>query len=79
MKWFLEVFLPSQEARMGRNPKYPNSCILSEKQAAICTRYMQQVYHKGDYGYFYTWELKTPDGKKFQMSVAGKWTFLNRY
>ena len=33
--WFTESFLPSLEKRM-KNSKYPNQCILSEKQAEVC-------------------------------------------
>ena len=78
MKWFLEEFLPSQEVRMNSNPKYPNSCILSQKQAEICYRYMEPHYCKGDYGGFYNYEITTPDGKFFQMTSRGKYIFLNR-
>lgn len=73
--WFLETFLPSLEARMT-NPKYPNRCILSQKQAEICYKYMECSQHRGDYGTFATYELKTED-KWYQMTFAGKYTFLS--
>lgn len=77
MAWFTETFLPSLESRMT-NPKYPNSCILSEKQADVCYRYMEANQHHGDYGYFTNYSLQVGN-KVYQMTFAGKYTFLRRY
>lgn len=74
MEWFKTVFLPSLEARMT-NPKYPNQIILSPKQADICYKYMNSVQCHGDYGYFTIYEIKI-DGKLYQMTTRGKYTFL---
>lgn len=76
MNWFKDTFLPSLEKRMN-NPKYPNSCILSQKQADVCYRYMKCKQHKGDYGTFATYEYET-EKALFQMSFAGKYTFLKK-
>lgn len=40
-KWFLEVFLPSAIEKMQNNNKYPNTMILSDKQADVCYRNME--------------------------------------
>lgn len=78
-EWFANEFLPSLEKRMT-NPKYPNKCILTEKQADICCKYMKAIQHKdASYnGTFYTYEFET-DIKKYQMSFAGRYTFLSVY
>jgi hypothetical protein len=75
MKWFEEVFLPSLESKMN-NPKYPNSCILSEKQAEICYKYMKAKSCRGDYGGFTNYEI-TIGGKYYQMTQRGKYHYLN--
>lgn len=40
MPWFKDEFLPSVASRIGSNPKYPDSCILSEKQSNVVWFYM---------------------------------------
>ena len=40
--WFVGEFLPSLEKRMN-NPKYPNTCILTEAQEDVCVRYMKAI------------------------------------
>lgn len=77
MKWFTDVFLPSLEKRMN-NPKYPNQCILTPKQANICYKYMDTKDCHGDYGWFSIYEI-TVGNKKYQVSKAGKYIFLNMY
>lgn len=77
MKWFTEVFLPSFEQKL-KNPKYPNSCILTRKQAEICYRYMDEVQCKGDYGYFSIYQIKV-NGHKWVIKESGKYTFLSKY
>lgn len=76
MKWFTEVFLPSLESRMN-NPKYPNSCILSDKQADICYKYMEEISCRGDYGYFNIYQIKV-NGHKWTMTQRGRYTFLTK-
>lgn len=77
-KWFQEVFLPSLEKRMV-NPKYPNQCILSSKQAEVCYKHMKAVQHKdASYGnHFYIYEFET-ESKRYQMRQAGRYSFLSR-
>ena len=78
MKWFTEVFLQSLKERMN-NPKYPNQCILSQKQADVCYKYMKSKQCCDDYGrWFCTYEL-TYNGECYLMSFRGKYTFLNVY
>lgn len=77
MKWFTEVFLPSIEKRMN-NPKYPNSCILSDKQADVCYKYMNEVDCYGDYGNFVNYQI-IANGYKWLMTKRGKYTFLERF
>jgi hypothetical protein len=69
--WFEETFLLSLENRMD-NPKYPNQCILSERQADICEKYMKydRYYNK------YTYEVGT---KSYTMRAVGRYTFLTLY
>lgn len=74
MAWFKNEFLPNLEKRMN-NPKYPNQCILTEKQAEICYKYMKAVYCRGDYGGFYNYEIEA-DNKKYVMTKRGNYTFL---
>lgn len=78
-EWFVKEFLPSLEKRMT-NPKYPNRCILTEKQAEVCYKYMKAVQHKdASYGKcFSTYEFET-EIKKYQMSFAGRYIFLSVY
>lgn len=74
--WFEETFLPSLEARMN-NPKYPNQCILSERQQIVCEKYMDEKFCSGINGrdfYIYTYDLGT---KHYTMHFAGKYAFLS--
>ena len=77
MKWFTETFLPSLESRMD-NPKYPNQCILSEKQAEVCYRYMESTQHRGDYGWFTNYSIKVGT-KVYKMYSQGKYIFLRMW
>lgn len=74
MNWFKDVFIPSLEKKMN-NPKYPNQCILSDKQADICRKYMRAVYCRSDYSGFYNYEIVI-DNKYYQMTSRGKYHFL---
>lgn len=74
-KWFKEVFLPSMDSKMN-HPKYPNRCILSEKQANVCYRNMTEKPCHGDYNEWYiVYEAET-ETSKYTMYTAGKYTFL---
>ena len=62
-KWFKEVFLPSFDSKMN-HPKYPNRCILSEKQANVCHRNMTEKPCHGDYNEWYNvYEAETETAK----------------
>lgn len=75
-KWFDEVFLPSLIDKAKKNPaKYQNRVILSEKQREVCIRNMTPKSCHGDYGEFSMFVHET-NTHKFQMSEAGKYTFL---
>ena len=75
--WFVNEFLPSLEQRMT-NPKYPNSCILSEKQADVCCRYMKSEQHSGvDYNWVFTTYNLTVGNKTYTLSTKGSYTFLS--
>lgn len=75
--WFVGEFLPSLEKRMN-NPKYPNSCILSEKQADVCCRYMKSEQHSGvDYNWVFTTYHLTVGNKTYTLSTKGSYTFLS--
>lgn len=74
-KWFKEVFLPSFDSKMN-HPKYPNRCILSEKQANVCQRNMTEKPCHGDYNEWYiVYEAET-ETAKYMMYTAGRYTFL---
>ena len=75
-EWFEEVFLPSFEDRM-HNPKYPNQTILTERQADICIKYMDEKECKGDYGWHTTFSKKI-GGTTWYIHKAGRYTFLSR-
>ena len=75
--WFEETFLPSFEAKM-HNPKYPNKTILSDKQAEICHKYMDERECKSDYGWHTTYS-KTVGGTVWYVHTTGKYTFLSRH
>ena len=76
-KWFEETFLPSFEDKL-HDPKYPNKTILSEKQAEICFRDMDERECKGDYGWHTTFSKKIGD-TTWYVYTAGKYTFLSRH
>lgn len=69
--WFEDTFLPSLESRMN-NPEYPFQVILTEKQEAVCMKYMKKISCV-DVPY---WEYTT-GSKRFRMTMVGKYTFLN--
>lgn len=75
-EWFEEVFLPSFEEKM-HNPKYPNQTILTERQAEICIKYMDEQETKGDYGWYTTFSKKV-GGTEWYIHKAGRYTFLSR-
>lgn len=75
-KWFLEVFLPSAIDKMQSNKKYPNTMILSDKQADVCYRNMEHKESHTDYGWIGYNEI-TVDGYVVTMSRRGRYTFLN--
>lgn len=76
-KWFAEVFLPSFDARMN-NPKYPNSCILSAKQAEVCYKYMNAKNCVSTYNKCFTvYEAETKSAK-YLMHTVGRYTFLDK-
>ena len=74
-KWFKEVFLPSFDSKMN-HPKYPNRCILSEKQANVCHRNMTEKPCHGDYNEWYNVYEAETETTKYTMYTAGKYTFL---
>lgn len=76
-RWFEETFLPSFEEKM-HNPKYPNQTILSERQADICRKYMDEKENKGDYGWHTTFSKKV-GGTVWYIHTAGRYTFLSRH
>lgn len=75
-KWFLEVFLPSLIEKMEGNEKYPNSMILSERQAEVCRRNMEHKESHTDYGWMGYQEIAV-DGYMIKMIKRGKYTILN--
>lgn len=70
MGWFLDEFLPSVASRIGKNAKYPNSCIVSEKQADVLWFYMNTVDHDRA-------EIEK-DGVSYSLEARGKWWALCR-
>lgn len=78
--WFEETFLPSLEKSMN-NPKYPNSCILSEKQSEVCAKYMDECTHTDLYGKsFRTYEYNINSGscrKHYQLTFNGRYRILH--
>ena len=75
-EWFLEVFLPSAIDKMQSNKKYPNTMILSDKQADVCYRNMEHKGSHTDYGWIGYNEI-TVDGYVVTMCRRGRYTFLN--
>ena len=76
-KWFKEVFLPSFDSKMN-HPKYPNRCILSEKQANVCHRNMTEKPCHGDYNEWYNVYEAETETAKYTMYTAGRYTFLTK-
>ena len=74
-KWFTEVFLPSFDPKMN-NPKYPNRCILSEKQADVCHKYMTAKPCHSVYGKWYNLYEAETETARYTMYKAGRYTFL---
>ena len=75
-KWFLEVFLPSAIEKMQNNKKYPNTMILSDKQADVCYRNMEHKESHTNCGWVGYNEI-TVDGFAVTMCRRGRYTFLN--
>lgn len=77
--WFEETFLPSFDSKMN-NPKYPDQCILSEKQAEICWKNME--HHDGydsDYRKSFVYLTYSIGGTKYMVEYRGRYTFLRRW
>lgn len=74
-KWFLEVFLPGAIEKMQNNRKYPNTMILSDKQADVCYRNMEHKESHTDYGWTGYNEISV-DGFVVTMYKKGRYTFL---
>lgn len=75
-KWFLEVFLPGAIEKMQNNRKYPNTMILSDKQADVCYRNMEHKESHTDYGWIGYNEISV-DGFVVTMYKKGRYTFLD--
>lgn len=75
-KWFLEVFLPSAIEKMQNNRKYPNTMILSDKQADVCYRNMEHKESHAEYGWIGYNEISV-DGFVVTMYKKGRYTFLS--
>ena len=58
------------------NPKYPNSCIVSIKQADICNRYMSQVVDGYGYNPGLHMEYVAEDGTKYYLHSAGSFKIV---
>lgn len=63
LPWFLETFMPSIISRIGNNPKYPTSCIVSDKQADVIWFYVMD----------HEFEVA---GKKYRMETRGNWNVV---
>lgn len=74
-KWFTDVFLPCFDSRMN-HPKYPNRCILSEKQADVCHKYMNAKQCHSTYNKWYNIYEAETETAKYTMYKAGRYTFL---
>lgn len=70
MGWFLDTFLPSVASRIGSNVQYPNSCIVSEKQADVLWFYMERGHAQCQSC------IVGRDGKTYCMEQRGKWWVL---
>lgn len=76
--WFDETFLPSFEEKMN-NPKYPNQCILSEKQAEICAKYMEaREGHDSDYHKRWIFYVYKVGCREYTVWSMGRYTFMKR-
>lgn len=72
MQWFLGTFLPSIASRIGKDTKYPNSCIVSEKQADVLYFYMERGSGSTE-----SYVLGN-DGRTYSLEQRGKWWVLVR-
>lgn len=74
MDWFNEQYLPSL---FQRKKSYHGraATFLTDKQADVCRRYMNERICNGDYGQFVIFEYTFND-KKIQLCEAGKYTVL---
>lgn len=77
-KWFLEVFLTSAIEKMQNNKKYPNTMILSDKQADVCYRNMEHKEFRTCYGWSGCREIEV-DGYVVCMQQRGRYTFLSMH
>lgn len=79
-KWFESVFLASLLPKMESNQKYPNSIILSEKQADVCYNNMAHKSSANDGGitvfrsYYYEYAM---DGYVFSLFKRGQYNILH--
>jgi hypothetical protein len=76
--WFETEFLPSFEEKM-QNPEYPNQAILSERQAEICHKYMDETDCRSDNGKWFVTYKKQIGGTVWYVHTAGRYTFLKRH
>lgn len=76
-EWFETTFLPSFEDKM-HNPEYLNQAILSEKQAQICHKYMDEQECRSNYGKWFTTYRKQVGGTIWSVTTSGRYTFLHR-
>ena len=78
-KWFESVFLASLLPKMESNQKYPNSIILSDKQAEVCHNNMEYKSSANDGGiavfrnYYYEYAM---DGYVFSLFKRGQYNIL---
>lgn len=79
-KWFESVFLASLLPKMESNQKYPNSIILSDKQAEVCHNNMEHKSSANDGGitvfrtYYYEYAM---DGYVFSLFKRGRYNILH--
>lgn len=75
--WFVGKFLPSLEKRMN-NPKYPNTCILTEAQEDVCVRYMKSIqtfdcsYNMPNCSY-----VLVVGNRRYTLTRRGRYAFLS--
>ena len=77
--WFISVFLPSLEERMN-NERYPDSCLLSDRQAEVCMMHMRAEQHTDvNYGTAFTNYHYSTGSYDYYLYRRGKYNILNRY